>query len=338
MQNLRSKEIKRRAGIKRSRSFDTMKKRAGQVNFSERLPHIAFPSRLALPRLTFPRLPRFTRYKFNILKIRRMKEYFFRVCVVAVILIFLIGIVGLFSPSVRVRVDAETVAAFRVPHGAIAPLRAYAAQNNISFPELFAVFNAENNFFPQKGNFDMSIDMSDFNRVRKRYNSRSLAPYVRMFESLFGEIEAFPIGEHELDNSIMFGDSWGVEQNFQGGRRGTAIVDRENIRGRVPVVSMTRGTVKEAGWDNTLGYYALIVTENNTQYVYAHLDSLAQGLSAGQQVLAGQHLGQMGNSGGGRNAQSFPVHLYISISPDVSFARGGFWINPYPLLRYIEME
>jgi murein DD-endopeptidase MepM/ murein hydrolase activator NlpD len=207
------------------------------------------------------------------------------------------------------------------------------------------VFNAENGFFPEKNiAYDLSIledlYVSNFNRLLRRYNSRSIAPYVRMFENLFAEIEIFPIptGWYENEASVMFGDSWGVDVNFQGNRThmGTAIIDRENIRGRVPIVSMTRGTVRDAGWDNQLGYFVGIVTENNTFYLYAHLDSIAQGLETGQIVSAGTHLGQMGNTGGGRGGRSFPVHLHVAIQPDVTFTRGNFWINPYPLLRFIE--
>jgi murein DD-endopeptidase MepM/ murein hydrolase activator NlpD len=159
-----------------------------------------------------------------------------------------------------------------------------------------------------------------------------------MYGNLFAEIEVFPIPAGWYGYDIMFGDSWGVEHNFQGNRfhMGTAILDRENIRGRVPVVSMTRGTVRNAGWDNQLGYFVEIVTENNTVFLYAHFDSLVTGLSEGQVIIAGQPLGQMGNTGGGRNSRTFPVHLHVAISPDVTFTRGNFWINPYPLLRYIE--
>lgn len=278
-------------------------------------------------------------------KTKRLKEYLFRVCVVAVIFLMIGVLWGLFQPGIRVRVDAETVAAFRVPHRSIGLLRVYAAQNGISFPELFAVFNAENGFFPEKHiTYDLSVlerlYIVDFNRLLRRYNSRSIAPYISMFENLFSEIETFPIpgGWYEHESAIMFGDSWGVEHNFQGNRAhmGTAIIDRENIRGRVPVVSMTRGTVRDAGWDNQLGYFVTVVTENNTIYLYAHFDSIAPGIAPGIAVTAGTLLGQMGNTGGGRNARSFPVHLHLAISPDVSFTRGNFWLNPYPLLRYIE--
>jgi len=281
----------------------------------------------------------------GIIRTRHLKELAFRICVLAAILLLAAGAWRIVRPGIRVRVDAETVAAFQVPHRAIGMLRGYAAEHGIPFPELFAVFNAENGFFPEKtAIFDLSVleqlYVQDFRRILRRYNSRSLAPYVQMFGNLFNEIETFPIptGWYEHDASIMFGNSWGVEHNFQGNRMhmGTAIIDRENIRGRVPVVSMTRGQIQDAGWDRNLGYYVGIVTENGTYFLYAHLDRLAPGISAGQVISAGQELGQMGNSGGGRNPRSFPVHLHLAIAPEVSFTRGQFWINPYPLLRYIE--
>ncbi|MCL2456688.1 MAG: M23 family metallopeptidase [Defluviitaleaceae bacterium] len=306
----RSNEIKRRAGIKRN------------LNFGEAARKIFF------------RLQNFFRFRR---RRSRMKENFFRVCVAAAIFFIFFAAFGFLRPGIRVKVDAETVAAFRVPHSAIGTLRVVAAQNEISFAELFAIFNAENNFFPQKhAAFEInSINASEFNRLQRRYNSKSLAPYVTMFENLFAEIENFPVAEN--DSTIMFGDSWGVGTNFQGTKThmGTAIVDRENIRGRVSVVSMTRGAVREAGFDANLGYFVSVATENNTRYVYAHLESIATGISVGTKISAGQHLGQMGNSGGGKN-KSFPVHLHVAIAPEVSFTRGDFRINPYPLLRYIE--
>jgi hypothetical protein len=328
----RSREIKRRAGIGTSRA-----------------------KRLVLPQIDLPRLPRFRLPRMGRgavklplirgVKLSRVKEVFLQVCVAAVVVLIAGAAFGLLRPGVRVCVDAETVAAFRVPHRAIGMLRTYAVRNGISFPQLFAVFNAENGFFPEKhAVYDLSmiheLYIQDFNRLLRQYNSRSLAPYAAMFESLFSEIEVFPIpaGWYEDEAGVMFGDSWGVQHNFQGNRMhmGTAIIDRMNIRGRVPVVSMTHGTVREAGWDNNLGYFVSVTTENDTLYLYAHLDSIAAGLAAGQNITAGQHIGQMGNTGGGRSGQSFPVHLHVAISPNAGFTRGDFWINPYPLLRYIE--
>ncbi|MCL2285267.1 MAG: M23 family metallopeptidase [Firmicutes bacterium] len=277
--------------------------------------------------------------------IKGFKELFFRICVFATILLAMTILWRVARPGANLRVSPDTVAAFRVPHRAIGMLADYAHAHDISFPELFALFNAENNFFPEKTvAYDLTglerIYVANFDRLWRRYNNRSIAPYVDMFCNLFSEIEAFPIpsGWYQHDPSVMFGNSWGVEHNFQGKpmHMGTAIIDRENIRGRVPIVSMTAGTVTNAGWNNQLGYFVIITTQNDTHYLYAHLDSIAAGLAAGQIITAGQPIGRMGNSGGGRNSRSFPVHLHLAISPNVSFTRGQFWINPYPLLRYLE--
>ena len=276
---------------------------------------------------------------------RRLKDRLFRLSVFIVIALVAYGVWQIIRPGIRIRVNPDVVAAFRVPHRSIGLLETYANRHNIPFPQLFTVFVAENDFFPEKSAvYDLSaleqLYVVDFYRIKRRYNARSLAPYITMFENLFSELAVFPIpqGWYEHEPSIMFGDSWGVEHNFQGNRMhmGTAIIDRENIRGRVPIVSMTSGQVQEAGWNNQLGYFVGIVTLNGTYYLYAHLDSLAQGLSAGQNIAAGHPLGYMGNTGGGRGGRSFPVHLHIGISPDVAFTRGRFWINPYPLLRFIE--
>jgi len=355
---VRSRDIKRRQGIRgknRSKLFGIMR--------MTKMPRIRLPKISkykiikALPTISIPKtkiaspLSASSSYKYRqrhtIINIRRLKEFLFRVCVIATIIIFLAIAWRVVRPGVNVRVSPDTVAAFRVPHRAIGMLRDYANERDIPFPELFAVFNAENDFFPHKSaTYDLSMIesmyVSNFSRLLRRYNSRSLAPYVEMFRNLFDEIETFPIpgGWYEHDASIMFGNSWGVEHNFQGNRMhmGTAVIDRENIRGRVPIVSMTSGTVTDAGFCNQLGYFVGITTRNGTYYLYAHLDSLATGLIAGQSVTAGQLLGQMGNSGGGRNSRSFQVHLHLAISPSVRFTRGQFWINPYPLLRYLESK
>jgi murein DD-endopeptidase MepM/ murein hydrolase activator NlpD len=261
------------------------------------------------------------------------------------VLLFFVGVWQIIRPGARIRVNAETVAAFRVPHRAIGLLEFYAHRHDVPFAELFTIFNAENQFFPNKSVVhDLSVIeqlyVVDFERIKRRYNARSVAPYAKMFENLFNELEVFPIpaGWYDVEPSIMYGDSWGMTHNVQGNRThmGTAIIDRENIRGRVPVVSMTHGRVEEAGWNNQLGYFVGITTINGTYYLYAHLDSITQGLRSGHIIHAGQPLGYMGNSGGGRSGGNFPVHLHVGISPEAAFTRGRFWINPYPLLRYME--
>ena len=347
---MRSHDIKRRQGLRigrRRRKF-----------------HISLNIRQYLPRLSIPKVIGFKTLKtltahvhipFYSSKRRRKrsfastKDLFFRLCVIATILALLVFAWRVLRPGVNIRVNPNTVAAFNIPHRAIGLLESYANTHSVPFPELMVLFLAENDFFPNpSATFDFgrleTTYAVNFNRLLRRYNSRSLAPYIEMFHNLFGEIEVFPIPDgwydHGHDATVMFGNSWGVAHNFQGNRThmGTAIIDRENIRGRVPIVSMTAGQVTGAGWDNQLGYFVEITTINSSRYLYAHLDSIAPGLAEGQHIAAGQALGQMGNSGGGRGSRSFPVHLHLAISPDVRFTRGDFWINPYPLLRYLDSK
>jgi len=244
----------------------------------------------------------------------------------------------------NIRVNPDTVAAFNIPHRAIGLLMEYSRRHGFDFPELFTVFNLENDFFPvASASYDLSelerLYVADFERLMRRYNSRSLAPYVELYRNLFNDIEVFPVPS-EWTDSVMFGNSWGIEHNFQGNRMhmGTAVIDRENISGRVPVVSMSSGIVTSAVFCNQLGYHVVITTANGTYFLYAHLDSIASNIFPGGHILAGEPVGQMGNTGGGsgRRSRSFQVHLHLAISPDTNITRGQFWINPYPLLMFLE--
>jgi peptidoglycan LD-endopeptidase LytH len=58
-------------------------------------------------------------------------------------------------------------------------------------------------------------------------------------------------------------------------------------------------------------------------YYYAHLDRYADDLSAGDEVLAGDTLGFVGNTG---NARTTPPHLHFGVYT----ATGA--VNPLPLL------
>lgn len=338
---MRSRDIKRRHGLRLRRSrarlpfmaptFRVPRLRALPIRLPalfKRLPPIYLPKRPGKPKRRRPALP--------------FKATLVRLCALAAVAVILVFAWRLLRPGVRIRVSPHTVAAFRVPHRAIGLLEDLSQAHGVPFPELFALFLAENNFFPQPAPaFDYSrLEVSyaaNFDRLLRRYNSQSLAPYIDMFRHLFREIEVFPIpgGWYDHEPSVMFGNTWGY--HFHGNRphMGTAIMDRENIRGRVPVVSMTAGQVTDSGWDNRLGYFVEITAGSGNRYVYAHLDSIVAGVAAGQHMTAGQPLGQMGNSGG-RGSQNFPVHLHIAIGPRVAFARGDFWINPYPLLRHLE--
>lgn len=67
-------------------------------------------------------------------------------------------------------------------------------------------------------------------------------------------------------------------------------------------------------------------------YYYAHLEGYAKGLSEGQTVTRGQHIGYVGTTG---NAPAKTPHLHFAIS---RVERKGQWwggapVNPYPVWR-----
>jgi murein DD-endopeptidase MepM/ murein hydrolase activator NlpD len=274
--------------------------------------------------------------------LRKLDAVGFKLAVWGLIIVLAVFFWQRFNPGMKVTANIETVAALRVPYQATGLLQGYAAAHGVPFAELFTLFCAENGFFPEKHvSYDLSgIEgqyVNTFAEIKKQYSVKNIEPYYAMFGSLFSELACFPIAEPEGEASvIMYGDSWDVERNYEGIKlhRGTDILDRENLRGRVQVVSMTEGTVQASGFDQWLGYHVGVTAASGNYYLYAHLDSVAAGVVTGGTVRAGQDIGRMGDSGG--NGESFPVHLHVGISPKADFTGGSFWINPYPFLRYLE--
>ena len=257
-----------------------------------------------------------------------LKEWLFNATVLIVLLATVLLIWRAFNPFIPFSVQAETVAAFRVPSQAMSNLHSLSQWYDMPFEHLLALYAVSNDFFPQGSFPAVDIDVlksryvTGFRQLRRQYAARDIQPYFELFKSLLLELEHFPV---PWEYEYMFSDTWDR-------RQGTDIIDRANIRGHIPVLSMTAGQIHRAGWHSKWGYHVVVVTENASRILYAHLDSLNDSLSIAGHVHAGQNLGRMGNSG-----EAEAVHLHIGISPRVSFAE-NFWINPYPFLRHLETK
>ena len=98
------------------------------------------------------------------------------------------------------------------------------------------------------------------------------------------------------------------------------------------VLSATDGTVERLHYSSLGGITAYVrSTDGNWVYYYAHLDSYAPGLEAGQRIRRGDLIGRVGSTG---NAQAAWPHLHFAV---YRMAPGARWhqgrpINPYPLL------
>lgn len=152
-----------------------------------------------------------------------------------------------------------------------------------------------------------------------------------------GETRFFPIagsGVEEL--SFDYVDSWQADRSFGGDRHheGCDIITSVNRRGVYPVVSMTDGTVEQLGWLKLGGWRIGIRSPDGMYYYYAHLESYAEDLQVGSEVLAGQFLGFVGDSGYGEEGTTgqFVVHLHLGIYvPDENGEDQA--VDPYPFLE-----
>ena len=161
----------------------------------------------------------------------------------------------------------------------------------------------------------------------------------------------FPVPDYDWN----FGENW-LHPVVYGWHLG---VDLDGERGH-PLAAVTDGTVvavrhfdaahqEEDYWGNGLA----LLGDDRRLYIYMHWDSLAEGVSEGSRVSAGDELGRMGRSGFA--SRPFPTHLHFEImmlrhpeefrfafalEPDVlptpnrmlPPATEGFAVNPYPYL------
>lgn len=187
------------------------------------------------------------------------------------------------------------------------------------------------------------ISEETFLRSQKRLEQRQ--GYGRLYEyyeAIFSDLECFPVprvdGSSLSNTDISFIDTWNDLRKYGGRRRheGTDIMAKNNIRGYYPIISITDGTVEKLGWLEQGGYRVGIRAPSGGYFYYAHLYSYAPGLTLGDNIIAGQLLGFMGDSGYGKEGTigQFDVHLHLGIY--VETEAGEMSVNPYALLCMLE--
>jgi peptidoglycan LD-endopeptidase LytH len=115
------------------------------------------------------------------------------------------------------------------------------------------------------------------------------------------------------------------------GGRSHGAIDIMAPRGSL-VVSAADGVVERLHRSSLGGITAYVrSTDGNWVYYYAHLDSYAPGLEAGQHLRRGDPIGRVGSTG---NAQAAWPHLHFAMYRMTPGARWhqGRPVNPYPLL------
>ncbi|MDR1687370.1 MAG: M23 family metallopeptidase [Clostridiales bacterium] len=265
----------------------------------------------------------------------------------AVIALFLLAVFLFLRPSVPSKVpDADNFAAFSFSPNTISDIKEISEKYGYNFYEMMFVYSAECSFAEEKELNIRSKEqiekmlVADYKNIRKKYKISESVKYEKLLENILGEIKYFPVEQGSA--SYIYGDSWGNARNYKGNRRhlGCDIMDRENIRGRLQVKSMTDGVIQNIGWNELGGYRVGITASSGTYYYYAHLESFAEGLEKGSFITAGQTIGYMGDTGYSKDegtTGNFAVHLHVGIMP-VLDNKKDYWINPYPFLRFIEQE
>jgi peptidoglycan LD-endopeptidase LytH len=124
-----------------------------------------------------------------------------------------------------------------------------------------------------------------------------------------------------VDGPNSFTDTWGAPRSGGRSHEGTDIMCARGT----PILAVVSGEVTQTSpYDSGLGGITIWLSGNDgNSYYYAHLDSIADGVSEGTGVSAGQVVGYAGDTG---NA-SGTVHLHFEIHPG-----GGGAIDSYPTL------
>ena len=164
-------------------------------------------------------------------------------------------------------------------------------------------------------------------------------------DAVWDDIVYFPVPDSSYDQNgygVSFTDSWMESRSFGGerGHEGCDIMAAYNKRGHYPVVSISDGIVEKMGWLKLGGYRIGIRSLHGVYFYYAHLSDYAPDLSVGDEVLAGELLGFMGDTGYSETPGTtgyFPVHLHIGIYLNEKDGTEKSY-NPYPFLKELERK
>nr|WP_317360147.1 M23 family metallopeptidase [uncultured Tyzzerella sp.] len=278
-------------------------------------------------------------------KHKKYKKTYVLLKYIPFIILFIIMIIFFvkFNNKDKLDISLSNVASFKISSDNIIALEEVSKKYNIDFYEMLTYYAIENNFFNDK-NLDISNIEKDFiinyDSIKSKYSKKSVEPYYNLIKNIIEEIKNFPI-PLEYANNYIYGDSYGAERTY-GGKRihtGTDIMDKENIVGRIPIISMTDGIIENIGWNEKGGYRVGIKSKSGNYYYYAHLDKFEEGMEKGKEILAGDTIGYMGNTGYSKiegTKGNFETHLHLGIEAQTNLTNDELWINPYPFLSLIE--
>lgn len=182
-----------------------------------------------------------------------------------------------------------------------------------------------------------------------------------IYTKIYGELQAHPIprlkrtiykyrvggkGKWKTKETVQYWrythyEDFGDDRFYEGERvhYGNDVVANRDT----PIVSMTDGRITNLGWNELGGWRVGITDANGTYWYYAHMDHYEDGIYEGQYVQAGDFIGYVGDSGYGPPGTTgkFITHLHVQIGitmegMESDDENGYIWINPYPLVEFME--
>ncbi len=173
--------------------------------------------------------------------------------------------------------------------------------------------------------------------IGKVAQTKTFQELYSYYEAIITDLEYFPVPRMETGD-ITYADTWSELRTYGGDRKheGTDLMASNNQRGYHPIISITDGTVEKMGWLEQGGYRIGIRSESGAYFYYAHLYTYAPELNLGDDVIAGQLLGFMGDSGYGSEGTigQFNVHLHLGVYVDSN--NNELSVNPYWILQILE--
>jgi murein DD-endopeptidase MepM/ murein hydrolase activator NlpD len=122
-----------------------------------------------------------------------------------------------------------------------------------------------------------------------------------------------------------FGDTWQAPRSGGRQHQGVDIIAKSGT----PLYAANNGRISRQSFDRvgSLGGNTITLTAaDGTYFFYAHLSTFADGIAVGSEVVAGQVIGYVGNTG-----SSSTPHLHFEYHP-----YGGAAVNPYPPVKAID--
>lgn len=223
-------------------------------------------------------------------------------------------------------------------------IREFAKKNELNLEDCVTVIMIAHDYDLTDYNekeYTLKEYQKDSRRLRKTYSDEFYG-LRKEYKKIIGDLKYFPVPlkKDNADELVNYTDSWGNERTYGGERRheGTDIMDNQNKRGSLPVLSMTDGVVENMGWLELGGYRIGIRSESGAYFYYAHLYSYAGGLKEGDSISAGQLIGFMGDTGYSKvegTTGNFDVHLHVGVY--ITLENGeDISVNPYYILRSLE--